>query len=265
MNTGRLTQTTLLAICIFCLPMLSTAGAEMTGRQIMEKQEELHEAKDEEFRQDMLLIDRHGNTRKRDVVNYFLKKSNGLNKTVIIFLAPADVRKTGLLTWEQKDRDDDQWLYLPAMRKAKRIASSGKKNKFMGTDFAYEDLRPEDLDAHTYNLIGSEKIAGQDCYVVEALPATKKEKRESGYSKKKFWVRKDIFFTIKKEFYNKQGQLEKESMDEDLEKISGSMWRSKKVTMKDLKAKHQTVLITTSRKINKGVPERKFTLRELKK
>jgi len=265
MNTGGFARITLLTISIFYLSMLSPAGAEMTGRQIMDKQKELHEAKDEEYRQDMLIIDKHGNTRKRDVINYLLKKSDGLNKFVIIFLAPADVRKTGLLTWEQKDRDDDQWLYLPALRKAKRIASSGKKNKFMGTDFAYEDLKPENLDAHTYNLLRSEKIAGQDYYVVEALPATKKEKRESGYSKRIFWVRKEIFFTIKKEFYNKQKQLAKISVEEDLKKVSGTMYRSKKVTMTDLKAKHKTVLITTSRKINKGVPERKFTLRELKK
>lgn len=260
-----LSRFSLLVLWLVFLHSLSFAGEQMTGRQIMDKQKQLHESKNEEFKQDMQLIDRNGNTSKREVINYYLKTPEGLTKTMISFLSPADVRGTGLLTWEQKGREDDQWLYLPATRKERRIAASGKKNKFMGTDFAYEDLRPENLDTHTYNLIGSEAVGGKDCYIVEALPSTDQEKAESGYSKRKFWIRKDIFLSIKKEFYNKQGQLEKVSVDEDLENISGSMWRSKKVTMEDLKAKHKTVLATTERKIDKGISDSKFTLRELMK
>ena len=255
---------TVAALAVF-FPWLALGGEQMTGRQIMEKQKQLHESKDEDFKQDMLLIDRNGNTSKREVINYYLKSADGLTKTMINFLAPADVRGTGLLTWEQKGREDDQWLYLPASGKERRIAASGKKNKFMGTDFAYEDLRPENLDTHTYNLIGSEAVGGKDCYVLEALPATEQEKSESGYSKRKFWIRKDIFFTVKKEFYNKQRQLEKISIDEELENVSASMWRSKKVTMEDIKAKHKTANITTERKIDKGIADGKFTLRELMK
>jgi len=255
----------MIAALLVSFPRPSLAGEQMTGRQIMEKQKQLHESKDEDFRQDMLLIDRNNNTSKREVTNFYLKTPEKLTKTMIIFLAPSDVRGTGLLTWEQKAREDDQWLYLPATGKERRIAASGKKNKFMGTDFAYEDLRPENLDTHTYNLLGSEVVGGQDCYVVEALPSTDQEKAESGYAKRKFWIRKDIFYTIKKEFYNKQGQLEKISVDEELASVSGPMWRSKKVTMEDLKAKHKTTTITTERKIDKGVPDSKFTLRELTK
>jgi outer membrane lipoprotein-sorting protein len=254
-----------LVLLILSQSGIALAGEQMTGRQIMEKQKQLHESKDEEFKQEMVLIDRNGNTSKREVVNYYIKAPDGLAKTMIIFLSPGDVRGTGLLTWEQKAREDDQWLYLPASGKERRIAASGKKNKFMGTDFAYEDLRPENLDTHTYNLIGSEAVGGKDCYVLEALPSTEQEKAESGYSKRKFWVRKDLFLTIKREFYNKQGQPEKISVDEDLENVSDPMWRAKKVTMEDIKAKHKTVLATIERKINKGIPDSKFTLRELTK
>ncbi len=264
-NVSILSRWIALALLIFALPGISLAGEQMTGRQIMDKQKQMHESKDEEFKQDMQLIDRNGNTSKREVSNYYLKTPEKLTKTMIVFLNPADVRGTGLLTWEQKGREDDQWLYLPASGKERRIAASGKKNKFMGTDFAYEDLRPENLETHTYNLVGSEAVGGKDCYVVEALPSTDQEKSESGYSKRKFWIRKDIFFTIKKEFYNKQDQLEKVSLDEELENVSGSMWRAKKVTMEDLKAKHKTVDITTERKIDKGIPDSQFTLRELTK
>lgn len=268
MNNTRilwLSRFIVLGVIVLLLPKVSLAGEQMTGRQIMEKQKQLHESKDEEFKQDMLLIDRNNNTSKRETANFYLKTPEKLTKTMIIFLAPSDVRGTGLLTWEQKTREDDQWLYLPASGKERRIAASGKKNKFMGTDFAYEDLRPENLDTHSYNLLGSEAVGGKDCYIVEALPSTDQEKAESGYAKRKFWIRKDIFLSIKKEFYNKQGQLEKVSVDEELENVSGSMWRSKKVTMEDLKAKHKTVLATNERKIDKGISDSKFTLRELMK
>src|SRR5574341_1158535 len=150
----RLGRWGLIAALAVSFPQLSLAGEQLTGRQIMEKQKQLHESKDEDFKQDMQLIDRNGNVSKREVANYYLKTPEKLTKTMIIFLAPADVRGTGLLTWEQKAREDDQWLYLPASGKERRIAASGKKNKFMGTDFAYEDLRPENLDTHTYNLLG---------------------------------------------------------------------------------------------------------------
>lgn len=265
LNMRIVSRLIVLASFLASLFGISFAGEQMTGRQIMEKQRDLHQSKNEEFKQDMNLIDRNGNTTKREVENYYLKAPDGLSKTMIIFLSPADVRGTGLLTWEQKGREDDQWLYLPASGKERRIAASGKKNKFMGTDFAYEDLRPENLDSHTYNLVGSEVVGGKDCYVVEALPSTDQEKSESGYSKRKFWVRKDIFLTIKKEFYNKQGQLEKASADDELENISGSMWRAKRAAMEDLKAKHKTVLATTERKIDKGIPDSQFSLRELTK
>ena len=135
-NISILSRVITLAALVFFLPGISLAGEQMTGKQIMEKQKQLHESKDEEFKQDMLLIDRNGNTSKREVENYYLKTPDKLTKTMIIFLSPSDVRGTGLLTWEQKGREDDQWLGLPASGKERRIAASGKKNKFRGTDFA---------------------------------------------------------------------------------------------------------------------------------
>ena len=82
------------------------------------------------------------------------------------------------MTWQQQSREDDQWLYMPALgEKLKRIAGGGKKNYFMGTDFSYEDLRNEKLDDHTYHLIKEETLEGKNCYLIEALPANEEEKR----------------------------------------------------------------------------------------
>lgn len=239
--------------------------AQMTGREIMERQKELHESQDEEETAKMELVDKKGRVKEREIIRYSLKLENGLNKYVLKFLSPKDVKGTGLLTWENEDRDDDQWLYLPAMRKEKRIASSSRKNEFMGTDFTYGDLRPEDLDVHDYNVIASDTIDGHECYVIEALPKTDKEKRQSGYSKRKVWVRKDIFYTVKVEFYDERGKLFKVETDEELKNVKGTMWRSKKITMHNIKRNHKTVLTSEERKIEQGVSEAIFTIRWLKR
>ena len=156
----------------------------------------------------MTLIDPTGKEKERELQILSSSDEAGLSKVLIKFLAPPDIRNTGLLTWEQPgDKEDDQWLYLPATRTPKRIASSGKKGSFMNTDLAYEDLRPEDLDAHTYNVLREEDLGGQKCWVIEALPSTDKEKLESGYGKRVFWVRKDLYLTVQTEFYNKSDKL----------------------------------------------------------
>ncbi|MCL4537706.1 MAG: outer membrane lipoprotein-sorting protein [Nitrospirae bacterium] len=239
------------------------AAAEMSGKEIMEKQKKLQQTNDEKEILAMKLIDKKGNVKDRKIVRYSMKAGSGLNKIMMVFLEPKDVKGTGLLTWEQKGGDDDQWLYLPELGKEKRIASGGKKNKFMGTDFAFEDLRPENLAAHQYNSIGSEQIEGKDCLVIEALPAGKEEK-ESGYSKRKLWIRKDIFFTVKIEYYDKKGKLIKVQENKNAKNVAGTVWRSDEIVMKNLGEEHQTSLIVQSRNVNKGLDEDFFSLRKLK-
>jgi hypothetical protein len=112
-------------------------AADPSGLDIMKKQREMHRVRDEEERQALKLVNRAGSTKERKLVRYLLGGAGDLDKILVRFLAPRDVENTGLLTWEGKDGNDDQWLYLPAVKRSKRIAASGKKNRFMGTDFAY--------------------------------------------------------------------------------------------------------------------------------
>jgi len=119
-------------------------AAEMTGKQVMEEQRRRHRLKSEQTTTRMVLKDKKGRAKQRVLRIYTFTAEDHLSKSMIKFLAPADIRNVGVLTWEQgEDRDDDQWLYLPALKKVKRITSSGKKKKFMGTDLTFEDLRPD--------------------------------------------------------------------------------------------------------------------------
>ncbi len=254
-----------LVVCIVFFAGIMAMAADMSGREIMDKVRELQKAQDEEETQGMRLIDKKGRVKEREISTYTMKNENDLGKTLIRFHKPSDVAGTGLLTWEQKDRDDDQWLYLPATKKSKRIVSGNRKGKFMGTDFTYGDLRPEKLDKHNYNLVGSEAIDGKDCFVIDAVPKDPKEIKDSGYFMRKLWVRKDIYFVVQKKFYDPNRKLEKVSTAEDLKNVSGSIWRADSITMKSFKKKHKTILKSKGRKINKGLSVNLFTIRELEK
>jgi uncharacterized protein len=179
------------------------------------------------------------------------------------FLAPRDVENSGLLIWEAKDGDDSQWLYLPAVKKAKRIASSAKKNRFMGTDLAFEDLRPESLGVHDYKLLGSESIDGHDCWIIEATPATEKQASESGYSKRKLWVRKDNYWAVKREYYDKRDKLEKVQTDRKIKQIKGTVWRADEVEMQDVQNGTKTIVTIERRVQDQGLKDSFFTETEL--
>jgi outer membrane lipoprotein-sorting protein len=239
---------------------LAAPAAAQSGLEIMKEQQRRHQAKSEELRIKVTLIDPTGKEKDRELQIISSSDEAGLSKVLVKFLAPPDIRNTGLLTWEQPgDKEDDQWLYLPATRTPKRIASSGKKGSFMNTDLAYEDLRPEDLDAHTYNVLREEDLGGQKCWVIEALPSTDKEKLESGYGKRVFWVRKDLYLTVQAEYYNKSDKLFKRQTFSDLVNIGGEMWRAKGMRVETVDRKTATSLTTLEDKVNQKIDENLLT------
>jgi hypothetical protein len=246
------------------IPLIAQAD-EMTGHQVMKKQKELHKVQTEIGNEIMLLVDEGGSKEKRIAKRYAKDVGDDVHRYLVVFLDPADIRGTALLTWEQKERENDQWLYLPAQKKMQRIAKGSKKNYFMGTDFTYEDMEPEDIDNFNYTILRSEKLehdnGGIDCYVIEAVPATKEKKRESGYSKRIMWIDRQNFFTLKVEFYDRRERLQKIQTNHVVENISGTVWRAKKTLMNHLGRKHKTLTGITSRKINTPVKDSVFTER----
>ncbi len=236
---------------------------ELTGRQIMEKQKELHKVSSEFESQKMVLVDKSGTKETRDVRRYIQEQEEtDVFRSLIVFLQPPDIKGTALLNWQHKDQSDDQWLYLPAQGKMQRIAKGGGRNYFMGTDFTYEDMQSEEFDDYTYTLLREEPIADEgDCYVVEALPATKEKQRGSGYSKRIMWLRKDIFITVKVEFYDRRKKLIKTQTNSAFENVKGTIWRAKKTLMDNIKVQHKTAIMVVKRTVNEEIPAKTFTER----
>lgn len=252
-----------LAVAASLGPVSGASADSHTGPEVMKKQRSLHRVTDEHTLIAMRLVGKLGGEKLRTLSSYTLAKADHHHKVLLRFLAPPDIASTGLLVWEAGSGEDDQWLYLPASRKVKRIPTSSKKNRFMGTDFAYEDMRPEALALHAYTLMRSEVVEGHDTFVIEARPAIPEHARDSGYSLRTLWIRKDNYVTVKIQYHDKAGRLLKILTLGQYVNVLGTAWRASEMEMYDVQAGSRTIMRVERRTLNSGLRESFFTELEL--
>jgi outer membrane lipoprotein-sorting protein len=175
----------------------------------------------------------------------------------MFFMSPADVKNTSFMNWSyDSDKPDDQWIYLPALKKIKRISSDSKSDYFMGSDFTYDDLGDRKLDADVHKLLREETVNGIACYVVES--ASKDE--DYMYSRTVTWIRKDNFVGVKREFYDEDDELLKTLTIKDVKEISG-IWVITRSEMHNVQKNHKTIMELSDVKINTGVSASMFSER----
>lgn len=251
----------LAAVVLFGV-VTSAQAAELTGRQIVDEVDARHEAPYEYEEQVMVLRDSAKRKEVRQLKRFKRKTDEGA-RYLLGFTEPSGVSGTSLLTWQFDDKDDDQWLYLPAMgSKMKRIAKGGKRNYFMGTDYTYEDLASEPNSKFEYERLADQALDGQDHYVVKSIPIDEELKRESGYESRVLYVRKDIFFITQVDYYNKRGKFIKKQIYKKLEQIDGKMWRANFSYIKNADLDHETAVQVKSRSFSEEKVDAKlFTSR----
>ncbi len=214
----------------------------------------------------MVLIDARGIRRERKVESYSKLLENGIDQTRIArFLSPPDVIGTATLTRENSAGDDDIWIYLPAMKKIRRLVASNKKDSFMGSDFAYGDVITPKVDNWKHTLLRTEKCGSEDCYVVESVPASKDVERNSGYGKRVQWIERASYVTIRGEYSDLAGRPFKEFHAYDLWEADKALhrWLVKKITMKNVQTGSITEIAFDEMKVNTGVKDEVFTERYL--
>lgn len=231
------------------LLILSTLVMAMTpeekGLDIAKKIEKFNDGfKGEESTLEMILINAHGDQIVRKMDSKVLEDNSDGDKSLIEFNWPADVKGTKMLTWTHKNDNDDQWLYLPAFRRVKRINSRNKSGSFMGSEFSYEDLGSQEIEKYTYKFIKDEKVAGRDHWVMERYPKDK----ESGYSKQVTWVDKEYMASTKVEYYDRKGELLKTANFSGFMKFD-KFYRSDKIEMKNHQTKKSSILNFSGRKL----------------
>ena len=208
----------------------------------------------------MTLINSNKQKRERKMKMIMLEKESG-NKSLMTFLSPADVKGTKFLNYEHINKDDDQWLYLPALKRVKRIASKNKSGSFMGSEFSYEDLSSFSVKKYTFKGEAKvETLAGKKVYVGERIPVSK----NSGYTKQISWVDTKTYLIKKVEYYDRKKELLKTALFEDYKKISG-VWRVGKMSMMNHQNGKSTTLLWKNETIKNGLREKNFHKRVLKK
>jgi hypothetical protein len=186
-------------------------AAKPTGREIMERVTTTRKLDGSEATVKMAVIDEKGQKRERQLTMATKLYDGGkTEKRIYRFVAPADVQGTGVLVFDYEAKADDVWIYLPALRKTRRIVSSQRTQSFMGSEFTYGDLNIPALDDFNYTLAREETFAGEPCWVVDVMPRSPEVAEGEGYSKKTFWVSKEKAAVLRGLYYDKGGTLLKE-------------------------------------------------------
>ncbi len=234
----------------------SVKGQSLTGKQIIEKVYNRPTGDDQTSDLTMTLINKSGDQRVRKI-KQFTKDIGEVEKSIMFFFSPADVKNTSFMNWTyDSDQGDDQWIYLPALKKTKRISSDSKSDYFMGSDFTYDDLGDRKLEDDIHKLLREETLDGKECYVVESVSIDE----DYMYLKTVVWVDKSNFTGVKKEFYDEDEDLLKILTIKEVEEISG-IWMITNSEMKNVQKNHRTSIILTNIQINTGISESKFTER----
>jgi hypothetical protein len=246
----------ILGLCIF-FPGVAR-GQATDAQKIMEQSFYRDDGGDAHFKIAMVLQDKAGDTRER-ALEIHTKDFGELLKTYIEFTAPADIKGTKFLSWENATGDDTQYLYLAELGRARRIVSSQKNLRFVNTDFTYEDVQRRRPEKDSHRLIKEEEYCKLNCAVIESLP---KESSNSQYTKRISWVDKKSLLVVKTEFYDQRGQLSKVFKVKKIGKKS-EIWTALETLMEDLRENHKTLMTVEEVNYNQGLSDEIFTLRKL--
>ncbi len=217
--------------------------------QLMRDSDRRHRIHNERTQLAMILQEKGGPERVRGLqiaLQQDPKKARG-DKQWIRFDAPGDISGTQLLTVENDAGDNDQWLFLSGFAKSRRVGTAELGDRFVGTDFFFEDLKHRVVDDYAWKTLGSDVVDGADCWKVEQVPLAPRAKAQSPYARSDLWVRKDNLFVVKTRFFDKQGKPLKEYRAENLVKVAGTAWRADRQTMIDVQRNHKTIVVVKAR------------------
>ncbi len=209
----------------------------------------------------MTLHNKNGDVSVRHIRIKTLEVKGDGDKSLSVFDEPADVKGTAMLTWSHGLKPDDQWLYLPAVKRVKRINSRNKSGPFMGSEFAFEDLGSQEVEKYTYRLLGEEACGEFQCYKMERKPAYK----YSGYTRQVSWIDKEAYRVIKVDFYDRKNEKLKTLTSENFQQYLGHYYRPDKMTMTNHLNGKKTVLEWKNYVFGTGLSDRDFRSQALKR
>jgi len=209
----------------------------------------------------MVLRNRQGQESKRKMRSKILEVEGDGDKSLIVFDYPRDIKNTAFLSYTHALKADDQWLYLPALKRVKRISSNNKSGPFMGSEFAYEDISSQEVEKYKYKFIKDDQINGRDTFVIERYPQYK----HSGYTRQIVWVDKEMYQPLKTIFYDRKDSLLKELVFADYKQYAGKFWRPLKLDMVNQQNGKSTTLTYKDYQFKTGLSDSDFSRNSLKR
>lgn len=209
----------------------------------------------------MTLKNANGDVSVRKMRSKTLEVHDDGDKGLTIFDEPADIKGTAFLSFTHTFDVDDQWLYLPALKRVKRITSKNKSGPFMGGEFAFEDLSSREVPKYTYLYLRDEAIDGEDAFVMEVRPRYK----YSGYTRMTVWMSKEKYQPIKIEYYDRKNSLLKTMRASAFKQHLGKYWRAGEMLMVNHQTKKETLLVFSNYAFKTGLTARDFDKRSLKR
>jgi hypothetical protein len=243
----------LLAITLTAAQTSAGDSAAKRGLAIAKKMDKANSGyKGEYTKVEMLLVNARGDEITRKLEGRAMETKSDGDRSIIQFNWPADVKGTRLLTWTHKKGHDDQWMYLPAVNRTKRISSRNKSGSFMGSEFSYEDLGSQEVEKYEWKYLGDETLGGTKTWKLSRTPTEKR----SGYSKQVLWVDTEILNPIKIKYYDRKGDLLKTAKFAYAK--YGDFHRAKSIAMKNHQTRKRSVLTWQTRKVGKSYSSEDF-------
>jgi hypothetical protein len=250
-------------LILFFIMFLPLDAFALTAEEVVKKSQEafFYQGSDFKARVIMKLISKGGQERIRELTmlrkNY--GETGGEQKYFMYFFQPADVKDMTFMVYKYPAKDDDRWLFVPAINMVRRIAAQDKSSSFVGSDFTYEDISGRDVEDDTHSIEKEENIRGKDCYVIKSMP----KKQDVDYSYKFSWIDKASYLPLKEEFHDKKGELYKAFSADEIKDVKGFPTATKR-TMKNLQSGHRTEVTYLKADYNIGIEDNLFTERFLK-
>lgn len=260
LNTWLIPTPLLILITLIWMPN-GVSGAEANARTIVRNslQAFYYAGKDMRAKVTMRLINAQGQERKREMI--MLRKNTGEageQRYYIYFRAPSDIKGTTFMVWKYLQKEDDRWIFIPAIKLVRRIAADDKRSSFVGSDFTHEDVSGRSLDDETHTLLRTEEIAGRSAYIIESKP-----KVQANYTRRLSWIDQQHWLPLKEEYFDARDQKVRAFTADRVEQIDGH-WTVTARTMKNLQTGHHTQTRFGDIKYDIGLKQNLFSERFLR-
>ena len=251
-------------LLILFLPLATAAETPEEKGLAIAREADRHDSGFGDYTADlrMVLRNRQGQESVRQIRIRVLEVEDDGDKSLLLFDTPRDVKGTAFLSYSHRTGDDEQWLYLPALKRVKRISSRNKSGSFMGSEFSYEDIASQEVEKYTYTWLRDESYDGKECFVSERFPV---DKKNSGYSRQVSWMDKEEYRPLKVEYYDRKNDLLKTLTITGYRQYLGRFWRAGEMYMVNHQSGKSTILYWSEYQFRVGLTDNDFNQNSLKR